>query len=546
MGAIFFVSVALMNGGGFAVQGLYVGGIPMGGQTKNTAQTLIENAVNQYKKVRIEIQANPGSAVVRATTTEIGIEFNQDILLQRTFAYGRDGSFFTNMFQQARALLVGKNIAMAVSVDEASYKNFTSTILTAIHRPAQNASFFFSTQSADWEFVPATMGVVVDTKYLQKTLSERAENLSLEKISLRQKPDTPIVYMEGADQARERARNFILKGPYILHAQDKSWEIETDDLIEWITFVPEKAEAGYQLAAVISQEKIEEYLARFAPGLNTPPINAEFAMQDGRATAFTLSESGQELAAGVSARAIKNMIENGANRTSLTFNSVEPTITIEKINNLGITDLLGRGESDFAGSPKNRAHNIQIGANKFHGVIVAPNEEFSFNALLGEVSAAEGYLPELVIKKDKTIPEYGGGLCQVSTTIFRAALDAGLKITARANHAFPVRYYGTPGLDATIYPPSPDLKFRNNTPSHLLLQYKIDGTKLMFEIYGSDDGRETELIGPVTYDKKEDGSLKAWVKQVVRNQEGGVIEEHTFYSNYKSPALYPIERNPLE
>ena len=83
-------------------------------------------------------------------------------------------------------------------------------------------------------------------------------------------------------------------------------------------------------------------------------------------------------------------------------------------------------------------------------------------------------------------------------------------------------------------------------PGHILIQYKVEGTKLSFEIYGKDDGRTVEIVGPVIYDKKPDGSLKAWVKQIVRNRDGNTIEEKTFYSNYKSPLLYPIDRNPLE
>jgi len=137
----------------------------------------------------------------------------------------------------------------------------------------------------------------------------------------------------------------------------------------------------------------------------------------------------------------------------------QPEVTTENIDNLGITALLGAGESNFYGSPRNRRHNIAVGSARFNGVLIGPNEEFSFNKVLGKVGPQAGYLPELVIKKNKTVPEYGGGLCQVSTTAFRAALNSGLKITERVPHAYPVRYYNPQGTDATIYPPHPDLRF---------------------------------------------------------------------------------------
>jgi len=213
---------------------------------------------------------------------------------------------------------------------------------------------------------------------------------------------------------------------------------------------------------------------------------------------------------------------------------------------LGITALIGSGETNFAGSPASRIHNIRVGSNKFQGTLIAPGEEFSFNTLLGEVTAKEGYLPELVIKKGETVPEYGGGLCQVSTTFFRAAVRSGLEITQRYNHSYPVVYYGIPGFDATIYPPSPDLRFLNNTENHILIQYRIEGTKLAWDIYGTDDGRTVELDGPHVYDKKPDGSMKAWLTQKLFDEGGELAYEKTFYSNYKSPELYPINRNPLE
>ena len=152
----------------------------------------------------------------------------------------------------------------------------------------------------------------------------------------------------------------------------------------------------------------------------------------------------------------------------------------------------------------------------------------------------------MVIKKDKTVPEYGGGLCQVSTTAFRAAINTGLEITRRTAHAFPVVYYDPQGFDATIYPPWPDLRFINNTPSYVLVQTKINDYDLIFEFYGTNDGRKIEIDGPLQYDIKEDGSMKAKLFQKVYDKKNNLIIDKTFYSDYKSPDLYPIEKNPLE
>jgi len=160
---------------------------------------------------------------------------------------------------------------------------------------------------------------------------------------------------------------------------------------------------------------------------------------------------------------------------------------------------LAVGSSNFAGSPQNRRHNIRVGSEILHGLFISPDQEFSLVQALGDIDKDSGFLPELVIKGDRTVPEYGGGLCQIGTTMFRLALNAGLPITERASHSYRVSYYEPAGLDATIYNPRPDFRFVNDTGRHLLLQTKVDGNDLIFEFYGTDDGREVRGDGPKIY-----------------------------------------------
>src|SRR5690606_1808590 len=142
-------------------------------------------------------------------------------------------------------------------------------------------------------------------------------------------------------------------------------------------------------------------------------------------------------------------------------------------------EILGVGYSNFAGSPANRVHNISIGAAKLDGLLIAPGEEFSLLNALRPFTVTAGYLPELVIKGDKITPEVGGGLCQIGSTTFRAAMNSGLSITERRNHSLVVSYYndprnGNPGTDATIYDGSPDFKFINDTGHHILIKTEMN------------------------------------------------------------------------
>jgi vancomycin resistance protein YoaR len=174
--------------------------------------------------------------------------------------------------------------------------------------------------------------------------------------------------------------------------------------------------------------------------------------------------------------------------------------------------------------------------------MIKPGEEFSFNKFLGEVDGVNGFLPELVIKAEGIVPEFGGGLCQVSSTAFRAAMNGGLPITERRNHSFAVVYYAPQGTDATIYPGYTDLRFMNNLPSNLLVWTRIEGSKLYFEYYGTKDNRTVAFEGPYQYDKKTDGSMKAtWTRHVTLRDE---TTTQTFQSNYVSPLLFQPKPKP--
>lgn len=171
----------------------------------------------------------------------------------------------------------------------------------------------------------------------------------------------------------------------------------------------------------------------------------------------------------------------------------------EELKALGIEKLIATGYSDFSGSPWNRRHNIGVGIEKYNGLLIPPGETWSFNDHLGAVNASTGYKKELVIKKNETIPEYGGGLCQVSSTFFRAVLFGGFPVAERYPHHYAVSYYAYPmgyGLDATIYPPLKDVRFINDSPGYILIQSYVEGNGAYFKFYGTDDGRTVEMDGP--------------------------------------------------
>jgi vancomycin resistance protein YoaR len=286
-------------------------------------------------------------------------------------------------------------------------------------------------------------------------------------------------------------------------------------------------------------DKIYNYLATvIATSTDQSLQDPALTVENNRAINFTPPQNGRKLDVYKSAFDALAALENNQETTALTVNEIYPTKNLADTNALGIRELVAEGVSKFNGSPNNRRHNIAVGLEKFKGIIIPQGAEFSFDDNLGPVTAEAGFLPELVIKgSEGTIPELGGGLCQVSTTTFRAAMAGGLPITARRNHAYAVQYYSPQGTDATIYPGSADLKFINNTPGAILIwPYEKDKNTLVYDFYGTNDGRKVTLEKPVVYDRLPDGSMKAtWTREVFNNN---ATTTDTFNSVYQSPALF--------
>jgi len=197
------------------------------------------------------------------------------------------------------------------------------------------------------------------------------------------------------------------------------------------------------------------------------------------------------------------------------------------------TTLLGTGIVDFAGSPEGRIANIQIGMSHIDSIILHAGEEFSTLKTIGSVTSAKGYELAENIRSGKTVMALGGGLCQVSTALFRAALNAGLKITQRRNHAYAIEYYPPNGTDAAIANPSLDFKFINTTNHSILIQGEIIGTETIVNIFGINNDRIVKIKGPDIVEQNKNGSMRTVLYQEIYNADDELLESNTFYSYYQ-------------
>lgn len=252
-----------------------------------------------------------------------------------------------------------------------------------------------------------------------------------------------------------------------------------------------KIEAGVGLDEV----NLKNFFKSISLDINKEPVEGLFEFKDGKVTAFRPAQDGRMFDIEAATKLLEERIKNEPLEITLVLpvNIVKPKYSTERAENMGIKELIGKGESYFRDSIESRIFNIKLGAEKFHGVLIEPNEVFSFNKKVGTVSAFTGYKQAYVIEKGKTVLGDGGGVCQVSTTLYRAALYAGLPVVERVPHTYRVGYYEPPvGFDATVYDPSPDFRFKNDTGKFILIQtiFDAENQKLTFELYGTSDGRE--------------------------------------------------------
>lgn len=546
VGAVFCSSLLLLNRQAVA-RGVQLAHAPVAMLSYWDLFSLVQENSATFNSTPVTLVL-PNGVTEQVSLDKLGAHIDSEKTINQVFFTGRNNNILSNTLVQLRALLRGIDMPYQGTVDETKLSDFITTDLAQFNNPAQNATPVYDDTKQSFAIQAERSGIIIDKQQLENDLYSRIKNLSTQEIVLHQRNDIPRVSHDGALDALAEANALLPKLPLTLTYSDGNISVKQSDVISWMSFAPD-TQSPPKLALSFDAQKVQDHLTLLAPGLDKEAVDAQFQMQDNKVSTFQASQEGRTLDIQKSSADIIEALMNAAASplgATLVFANTDPAISSASIQNLGITKLLAKGTTSFVGSHQTRVHNIEIGSAKYDGVLIAPGEEFSFDKTLGPVTAKEGYVPELVIEAGRTVPEYGGGLCQVSTTMFQTAVEAGLQVTERYNHAYVVKYYGTPGFDATIYPPNPDLKFINNTPGYILIQHQIEGTKLSFEMYGTDDGRKVQIDGPHVYDRKSNGAMKAVLTQTVLDAQGNTMFQKSFYSNYASPLLYPVKRNPLD
>lgn len=483
--------------------GISIEGVDIGNMDFEKARATIDKRIDYlntqgfvYKTANKPVIIYPKLSVVDSVDSPyILVDWDVDRSLYQAQKLQQDKSI-KGLISKVKVLFFGQDFPIIYSWDRKQHLDILQASFSDLLTEKVEASF--SWQGDSIKIIPEKVGQTFDYDQALKETESQIRTLNNKDISLKTIEDKPIVTASVIQSMEEQIYSIKNRGGLYLTFEKQDWFVPNETWRQWLVIKNNKDNFFISL----DKDKFVDYLATsgIQGEVEIPVKEAKFNLTDGKVSEFVGSQDGRVIDVEVTINKIREVVFNlGELEVALAVTKQEPRVSTQDVNNLGITEILGTGESDFSGSPANRIHNINVGADTLNGVLIAPGEEFSLVTALGEIDGEHGYLQELVIKGNKTIPEYGGGLCQIGTTVFRGALASGLEITERRNHSYRVSYYEPAGTDATIYNPWPDFKFLNNTKNYILLQTRIDGTKLYFDYWGTSDGRIASTTEPIIY-----------------------------------------------
>lgn len=484
--------------------GVHVWGVHIGGMRVSEAATALEEALGEGDQVMLTLRGP--ERVWEAPPVSLGFRLAPEATAQQAFRVGRTSG--EGLLDHLRLLFGGQNIAPVLVYDESVARLFLATLRREIDREPVDAALRL--EEGVLVATPSQMGRVLDVEATLAALpGAMAGGGTTVDLVLRPLPPRVV----DAGPARAQAEALVAEPFVILHPSPREgdpgpWTLSPAELASMLVIVPaaERIEVGLDAAL------LRAYVESLVPSLAIEPVDARFHFDDASRQLVAITPSAEGRAVDVEASVQNILVAAAAGRhiAPLALVAVPPrypgTATAEE---MGINALVGEGSSYFFGSPSGRDHNIRLAASRFDGLVIPPGETFSFNHYLGEVSAEAGYDESLITTGEQLQMGIGGGICQVSTTAFRAALDGGYPIVERWFHYQRVGYYEWPpygpGFDATVYSPYLDFKFVNDRATPLLIETSVDDAAhtLTFRFYSGDDGRRVVMEGPTVSNQTE-------------------------------------------
>ena len=509
------LAVQAVRAEGRILPNVSVGGINVGKLTPEEAEEKLRTVLRALNVAGVTFSYRDRSLTVRAEETgaaapsQSPVTYDIGGMVGQAFAFGHSDGPFELMKANLVSLFSEVDLPARITVDKNGLRDLLRLRFGGLEQLPKDAEIKISkievpAENPDQSATTTPLAPVTRTEYRADVLPH-ADGMTFEyddavaratdglnrwrggAAEIAAKRQEPAVTAPKAETQKDRMLEILKNGPITLAYDDLTWPLTVETLRRALTL---KAAPDGAVRIGLRPEHIGPIINEAAEKIEIEPKPTRLKIENDLATEFEGGQVGKRINQASSLEAIEARLNAGTAGVVPLSVDITPSAESDPIaEELGIRELLGYAETSFAGSPKNRRLNIANGAERLNGAVIKPGEEFGILDRLRPFDASGGYLEELVIKGNRTLPEFGGGLCQVSTTVFRAIMAAGLPITARQNHAFRVRYYEPAGKDATIYDPSPDLKFVNDTGNHIVMVVTIVKDKIRVEFWGTRDGR---------------------------------------------------------
>jgi vancomycin resistance protein YoaR len=487
--------------------GITVDGVLLGGKTKAEAKIALQDAIEQRLQGGLVFQLGDRRFTVPTTVvatddpdlTRDYIRFDADKVAEEAYHLARSGRPFSDAFDRIRLRFSPIQLGTSAEADIPGITQALSDQLKELTSPVKEATLSVR--------IPAPnkpIEVVVEAEQVGRSfdvdgavaaLATHVKQLDFSPVQIRETRIEPSIRKADIDPLVADVPKLLSHTPFKLTAEDRTWTVTSATVAGWINVTGTSGNVTLGL----DPARLEPSVSALVADALKPSQDGKLTLEEGKLKEFVAPVEGIALDTAATINNLEQGWRAGSSTIAAALRRTTPKILGEDAEKLGIRELLGVGRSAYDGSPSNRRFNIAFGAKKVNGTLVGPGEEFSMLKTLGHVDGANGWLPELVIKGDKTTPEYGGGLCQVGTTMFRATLAAGMPVVERRNHSYRVRYYEPAGTDATIYEPAPDYRWKNDTAHWVLVTTENKANRLAFSIWGTRDGRLAEQTTPKVY-----------------------------------------------
>ncbi len=535
------VAVASAYGSRYANRffpGVRIAGLDVSGKTAVEARRLLQEEVAPLLGRPLVVRH--GGQTWSIGAGQAGLGYRVEEAVTEALALGRPDSPWSAWFERLRLALWGQDVPLAAEVRAEQLAAFVSQVVAALDRPAVSPAV--SCQEDGWAVLPGQDGLRVDRNALEQRLMARLSALARGDAPADGSPllvAVPLVTETAALSASDalwlRQQLDRVAQPLTLNCAEHSWTAQTADIAAWCSV--QLASPPGPVTVQFDSAAAEVYLAALAAEVEVPVQPPRLERQGDRIVTFEPGRDGRRMDVAAAVAQVGRVFRQRLGGEVV--DTVDLTVTVVPAGNdatvaaLGIADLIGQGHSSFVGSPWNRANNIVVGGREVHGRLVAPDEVFSLNDALDPVTWEKGYVMSEIINAGQVGWGLGGGLCQVATTLYRAALNAGLPIVERTPHLWRLDWYeqdSPPGFDATIMIGGPDFKFRNTTGHYILIQVETNAEESwqVARFYGTDPGWEVSFSEPLVYNGGHSVSFERTV-----TRDGVVLIQETIYSNYQ-------------